>query len=180
MIDDYNTLFGLFDPEEYYSREVEPLGEMATICTTTVPRKLRIQVNPSRDKKGSPYFKVFTTPNFTDDTRVARLHFFDTGMEYHQDKFKDWIITNKDCNDIIEILKMDHHEFPIYSNWQMACYLWNMEYGVINIQDKDKYMNGEFDKEFSDKKMYPSYVPSTTSIPEKWIYNPPKNKSKRK
>ena len=105
------------------------------------------------------------------------MHFFDSGMEYHRDEFKDWKITRKDCNDIIEILLQSHDDFQQYTVWQMACYLWNMEYQLIMPSDREKYMNGDFDEEFGS---HPSYIPSTTLIPTGWIYDPPKGKNKRK
>ena len=162
---------------DYYSRPVEPLGEMATVVTVNKPRPVRVQVNPDSNRKGSPYFKVFPTERFNNDTRVARLHFLDSGMEYHRDEFKDWKITNKDCDDIISVLKSTHYRFSDYTVWQMTCYYWNMEYQFILPDEIDRYMNGEFDDEY---KSHPSYIPSTTPIPTGWIYDPPKGKNKRK
>lgn len=170
-------LFLLFDPEEYYSREVEPLGEMATIGSSEKPA-LSIQVNPDSGRIGNPYFKAYnaelTRPN---ETKVCRLHFFDSGMEYHQDKFKDWIPNGKDIKNIKEFLNSTHEREKNYTNWQMCKFLWNMEFKFFPQRDIDRYMNGELDEQF---KYHPSYVPSTAPIPETWEYNPPKGKNKRR
>ena len=169
--------FYLFDPEEYYSREVEPLGEMSTVAETDRPIGLSIQVNPDPDRIGNPYFKVYNArvPK-RGNTKIARLHFLDTGIEYHQDKFMDWIPTNKEISLIQNFLK-EMHPLYGYTNWQVACFLWNQEYHLFGRNEVNDYMNGLLDEELSN---HPSYVPSTTPIPETWIYNPPKKKNKRK
>ena len=171
-----DNLFTLFDPDEYYSREVEPLGEMATVTTSDKPA-LRIQINPDRGRKGNPYFKVFNSPNFSKGTKVARLHFLDSGMEYHRDEFFDWILTSKEIRQIKELLMKPHSREKGYTNWQMAKWLWNMEYTFMMPDELDDYMEGKFDDQFKD---HPSYVPSTAGIPETWVYDPPKGKNKRR
>ena len=172
-----NSTFYLFDPEEYYSREVEPLGEMATVADSDRPVGLSIQVNPDPDRIGNPYFKVYNTavPKIK-ESRVARLHFLDSGMEYHQDKFMDWIPTKKEIKSIKDLLSQKHLVYN-YTNWQVACFLWNQEYHLFMQKDIDDYMNGLLDEKLS---IHPSYVPSTTVMPETWVYNPSKKKNKRK
>ena len=177
-----DNLFTLFDPDEYYSREVEPLGEMADVITLQDP-VISIQVNPDNSRKGNPYFKVYNTLNLRPgETKVMRLHFLDSGMEYHQDKYLDWVPTKKDINMIISVLSMVHtiNKGKIktnHTNWQEACFLWNRFYGFLNPFDDDDYFDGKFDTQYKD---HPSYVPSTTPIPDTWEYNPPKGKNKRR
>lgn len=169
------------DWNEYNSREVEPLGEMATIGTTHSPMNLKVQINPDPRRIGNPYFKVFSTELPKEgETKVARLHFFDTGMEYHRDIYLDWVLRKSEIKNIREFLQRPHYLKPEYTNWQMACWLWNMEYGFIFPQFIDDYMAGLYDDKFVNDRRYPSYVPSTTPIPETWEYDPPKNKNKRK
>ena len=81
---------------------------------------------------------------------VCRLHFLDAGMEFHTgDGLLTWDITNRDVEEIIKALKMEHEDFPEYTNWHMACYLWNMEYGFdINRQS---YFNGTYDEKYKDQ-----------------------------
>lgn len=168
--------YKLFDPEEYNLREVEPLGEMATIGITDNPMPMRVQVNPDRNRTGNPYFKVFNTEGLkSGETKVCRLHFFDSGMEYHQDKYLDWIPSNKDIKNIKKYLNAKHKDFDRYTNWQMTCWLWNYECAFDGICDREVYFNGEYDN-FTN----PSYVPSNTPIPETWEYDPPKGKNKRR
>ena len=177
-----NSTFYLFDPEEYYSRELEPLGEMATI-TRDEELSIRIQVNPDRGRIGVPYFKVFNTPMLLrNKTKVARLHFMDSGMEYHQDEFMDWVISNQDIKNIKKVLNKKYKDTQ-YTIWQMTCYQWNFEYASFyngkDIRNEDEYFNGVYDAD-PDFYNHPSYIPSITVIPETWVYNPPKKKNKRK
>ena len=62
----------------------EPFFEMATIA---IDDNLNINVNPEVDRLSIAYFKVFNAESFRKATKVARLHFKDNGMEYHQDRF---------------------------------------------------------------------------------------------
>jgi hypothetical protein len=167
----------LIDPEEYYSREVEPLGEMATVGASEKP-SLSVQINPDDNRVGNPYFKVYNDelPK-KGKTKVCRLHFFDAGMEYHRDKYLDWIPNSKDIKNILRFLMEPHEREKVYTNWQMTKWLWNLEYKFFTPRDIDRYMNGELDLKFKD---HPSYVPSDTTIPETWVYDPPKGKNKRK
>lgn len=156
----------------------ETFSEMATV-TSDKRLQLRIQVNPDRNRKGSPYFKVFDTASpKPGQSKVARLHFSDSGMEYHRDKYFDWEIDQADIDMIRELLLRQHHDIPSYTNWQMACYLWNLEYGWLDTEDRDDYFAGKFNDKFDGE---PSYVRHDLSIPESWIYDPPKSqRGKRK
>lgn len=160
---------------EGYLEAAEYLTEMATV---TIDRKhnFRIQVNPDRKRIGVPYFKVFNSSKLkSGETKVARFHFLDNKMEYYKDEYIDWYVRKTDLNKIRNLLMDYHEDFPNYTNWEMACYLWNMEYG-FDIKRRE-YFLGKYDKEYKDN---PSYVPSITSIPKTWKYDPPKNKNKRK
>ena len=161
--------------------EWEPLGEMATVADTDRPIGLSVNVNPDPSRIGNPYFKVYNAkiPK-QGESKIARLHFLDDKMEYHQDKYKDWILTNKEISLIKDFLKEKHFTHTRYTNWQVACFLWNQEYHFISQRDIHDYMAGLYDDKFVNDKRYPSYVPSTTLIPETWVYELPKGKNKRK
>lgn len=150
---------------------VEPFGEMATIYNEDEPN-LKIQVNPSNTKRGVPYFKVFDSRSpKRNETRIARLHFLDQGMEFHKDAFKQWIPNGKEIKIIKEVLDMPYDD--TYTNWDMAKWMWNLEYSeffndkTLKRSDIGTYFNGKFDND-KDFYMHPSYVPSTTSMPETW------------
>ena len=156
----------------------ESFTEMATVVTSEKP-KIKIAVNPDGKRKGNPYFKVYDdfSPK-QHETQVIRPHFKDEEMEYHNDAYYDWDPKNNEWEEIRDLLQKQHEDFTHLTNWQMACFLWNAEYGFFGA-DKEyrkKYFNHEFDEEFRDN---PSYVPSTQEMPEKWIYRPGKSKSKR-
>lgn len=153
----------------------EYLGEMATVARDE-ERQMRIQVNPDRKRIGNPYFKVFNTATPKEGkSRVARFHFKDEDMEYHKDGYLDWVVSKDDIKQIKSFIIDCHEDFPQYTNWQMACYLWNYEYGLIG--NRDKYFKGEDDEKNKDN---PSYVPHDQEMPDTWAYDPPKGKNKRK
>lgn len=163
-------------PIDWDERPWEPLGEMATVGSQNKPA-IRIQINPDRKRKGVPYFKAFNTQELKDnESKVARLHFLDTGMEYHRDAYKDWRLNSKDIKNIKEFL-MNEHRIEPHTNWQMACWLWNLEYFGFDDSKIDDYFAGKLDNQFKD---HPSYVPSTAQMPDTWIYDPNGAKNKRK
>lgn len=153
----------------------ETFSEMATVGSDTV-RKLRVTVTPDIHRIGDPYFKVFNTSKLTTDSAVARCHFKDDGMEYHSDKYKDWVLKGKAIRLIQDFMMEPHEDFPEYTNWQMACYLWNHEFSFTD--SKQDYFAGKVDEEFKD---HPSYVKHDQEMPDTWIYNPSKHQGgKRK
>ena len=173
------SLFSYNEKEEdleYYNPMYYAMVEMATVVSTPAVKKdpaLRIEVNPDRKRKGNPYFKVLDTEKYQEGrSSVCRLHFLDEEMEYHTgDGLLDWKTNSRDIESIKKLLRKPHKKESQYTNWQMACWLWNLEYGFFVEDDLDNYMYGKFDEENKD---HPSYVPSTTEIPDTWEYNPPK------
>lgn len=131
----------------------------------------RVRVNPCRRKRAKPYFKVFNRISLlSKELRVVRFHFFDSGMEYHRDKYLDWHIYNNDIENIQNFMMKSNKKQPKYTNWKMTCYKWNEEYGFM-LDNEEEYFNGEFDEKYFG---HPSYIPSTTKMPDMWNYNPPK------
>ena len=120
-----------------------------------------------------PYFKVYDNSSYTSATKVARLHFKNYGIEDHKDRYESWYPNNKEIKMIRNFMMNQHVDFPQYTNWQMACWLWNLEYDFFNNHNRDEYFAGKFDEEYKD---HPSYVPSTQKMPETWIYDPLKSK----
>lgn len=164
-------------PVDWDERPWELLGGITTVCSQDKPA-IRIVVNPDYTRKAIPYFKAFDTQGLKDNiTKVTRLHFLDTGMEYHRDAYKDWKLNSEDIKNIKELLMSSHYDYDEYTNWQMACWLWNLEYGLFSTFDLDDYFAGKLDDQF---KGDPSYVPSTTQMPDTWIYDPNGAKKKRK
>lgn len=61
---------------------------------------------------------------------------------------------------------------PEYTNWQMACYWWNVEHEILDFgTPTGQYFLGLFDK-INAKNC--SYIPYDPKMPETWIYIPPR------
>jgi len=171
---DESRIESLDDITYVEENEMEPFVEMATIATVE-NYKIKIAVNPDTKRKGSPYFKAYNSISpRKGSSKVARFHFLDEGMEYHSgDGYLNWKITQDIIDDIREILQMKNDENPKYTNWNHACYHWNLEFNLIPV-GIDKFMNGDH-----DKIDHPSYVPSTTPIPKTWNYDHKRAKAKK-
>jgi len=145
----------------------EPFLEMATIA---IDDNLNINVNPEVDRLSIAYFKVFNAESFRKVTKVARLHFKDSGMEYHNDRSgkQQWELNSKDIKRIVKLLKEQNDSHDGYTNWQIACYQWNLENGLIR-SFKD-YFEGMYDHIYdNDSRLKEAYVPSTQEMPETWV-----------
>lgn len=133
------------------------------------------------DRLNTAYFKVYDHNDYFLAKRAARLHFKDSGMEYHRDPYEkqQWILNSKDIKRIRDLLKdindddyYLYHDYNTYTNWKILCYQWNHENGLIpasaSITD---YYSGKYDNDGS--QLNNAYVPSTQKIPEAWNYEPP-------
>ena len=146
----------------------EPFVEMATIA---IDEKLNINVGPETDRLSIAYFKVLNAESFRKATKVARLHFKDSGMEYHTDRSgkQPWILNSKEIKKIVKLLKEPNDSHDGYTNWQIACYQWNLENGLIK-KFKD-YFSGKYDHMYdNDSRLKEAYVPSTQDMPKTWEY----------
>ena len=156
---------GIPEPyDDYY------IGEMATVVLEP-KSNIRIQVNPDRDRMGVPYFKVFNSIKLKKkETKVCRLHFLDSGMEVHDDGYVKWVPNSKEIKQIKSVLDSISEDDESLTYWQLACWLWNKEYSIFNNKiafSKKEYFQGIYDND-PEFYMHPSYVPSTTPIPDTW------------
>ena len=157
--------------------EYEYFNEMATIARDQ-DEGILISVNPEREHLTIPYFKVYDSYSVDTAKRVARLHFKDSGMEYHKDPLgkMQWVINNRDVKNIRKVLQKRSKRDKPYTYWQIACFQWNYENGLID-DNINQYFAGKYDEMFEgDTRLEKAYVPSTQEMPDTWIYDPPKGK----
>ena len=158
----------------------EPFFEMATI-TRDRDNGILISVNPEREHLNIAYFKVYDSDSVNKAKRVARLHFKDSGMEYHKRDRNGkltWDIKKDTIKEVLRILREESADAPGYTNWQYACYRWNYENDLIDA-GYQKYFAGDYDEKYKnamDTNLQEAYVPSTQEMPKTWKYDPPKGK----
>lgn len=151
--------------------------EMATIARDR-DEGILISVNPERDRLSIPYFKVYDSDSVDTAKRVVRLHFKDSGMEYHKDPLgkMQWVMNNRDVKNVRKALQKKSKRDKPYTYWQMACFQWNYENGLID-DDIDQYFAGICDNKYKyDRRLAMAYVPSTQKMPDTWTYDPLKGK----
>lgn len=155
-------------------RANEAFLEMATIVRNE-NKGFLISVNPERERLSIPYFKVYDSSSFNTSKRVIRLHFKDSGMEYHKDSSgkKVWDINDKYIGYIVEILSKQSKRDKKYTYWNVMCFQWNYENALID-DDLDAYMRGEYDDKYKDienTRLQKAYVPSDQKMPKEWLYD---------
>lgn len=165
--------------DEQIGEYVEPmmseddyLSEMSTVA---FDNGINININQEIDRLSIAYFKVYDHANVNAAKRVVRLHFKDSGIEYHRDPLgkQPWKLSSRDIKKIANLLKQPNHEHDnMYTNWQVLCYRWNRDNQLIpsNATTKE-YLSGKYDNQkFNDTRLENAYVPSTQEMPETWKY----------
>lgn len=171
-------MFNLFDSDEYLIERtiLEKTGE-----------KISIEVHDETARGATiPYFKAYKSaaiPHAGSKVKTIRLHFLDSGCEVHHKNNDEsiWKIDNKDSKKIRKVLLADNKAFNSYTNWQVACFFWNVDgrkfvgyhYDEEYPENMDRYFAGEYDDASKDAI---GYVPSYTEIPDKWVYGKPGRK----
>lgn len=153
----------------------------ANIRTIATSEKwnLRICVTPTYNRNELPYFEVVTPVGLwvSDKFSSAYFHFKDSQMEFFKSYYPQWKITDSDMEHIREVMTEHSSETPEYTNWQMACYWWNVEHEILSFGTPMKqYFQGLFDKAHEKNR---SYVPHNQKMPENWVYTPPHKIKKR-
>ena len=138
----------------------EALYEMASIYprVRTPKIKLCVAVNPSEDRIGNCYFKVYDSSLYGKSRHVIRLNFFKPEALYHRKSTKlPWSdITKSDLRDLNDYLDEESANYPGFTIWDALKYSWNIEKG-FDIGTIWDYSNGNSDNEFVDD---PDYIPS--------------------
>lgn len=142
--------------------------------------KLHISVDQEVHRLSIAYFKVYDHERVPSSKRVARLHFKDSGMEYHANDplgKEIWAIPTDAIKNVIAILKSQNMINREYSNWQVACFEWNHYNGLLpGDVDLEKFFTGAYDQMHRSSTRANAFVPSTQKMPDTWIYDPPKGK----
>lgn len=140
----------------------------------------RIRVTPAHNRNELPYFEAVTPIGLwlpQEPYRSAYFHFRDSQMEFFKNGDLQWKIRDEDMEHIREVLQKDNVTDRGYTNWQMACYWWNVEHDILDFgTPPEQYFQGMFDKANEKNR---SYIPHDQRMPETWIYAPPRKIKKR-
>lgn len=125
--------------------------------------KIMAAVNPTEDRVGECYFKVYDAPTYGKARHVIRLDFFKPITLLHRKSTKlPWSDINKqDLKDVDSFLDEESKRYPGYTIWDALKYDWNTEKS-LDVGTIWEYCNGEYDLELCDN---PDYVPSTLEPP---------------
>ena len=116
-----------------------------------------------------PYFNVYNHADYSNATKVARLHFRDRGIETCNTRgLPSWIMDSAEIRNLLEFMNRPNRLVSDYTNWQLACYKSNCENYIFKTDEwlRD-YMDGKLDVKYSSNK---AYIPSTQKMPETWEF----------
>jgi hypothetical protein len=147
-----------------YSTEIT---SMATVGKSDGDKPhFMVQVNPDPKRVGDPYLKYYDANNYRKADRVIRLGLKDLKAFDHSNErgIKQWNVSKDDLRVLDAFLNEKNKDFPAYTNWQVALYHWNNEYGFISNTDEystniEAFIAGYYDTD--ENIAEPSYVPST-------------------
>lgn len=150
----------------------EEIYSMATIGINRDP-KFSVAVNPDSNRVGEAYFKYYDDAHYSKANHVARISFMDAKYIKHHRGKKQWKLTKRDIRNLVEFLNNRHKAFVNLTNWDVAKFFWNLEYGnfyadypVDNYEtEMDAYFDGYYDN-LKENKNNPSYVPSYQEMPD--------------
>lgn len=138
----------------------EALYEMASIYPRVRDPKIKVctAVNPSEDRIGNCYFKLYDASIYGKAKHVIRLNFFKPEALHHRKSTKlPWLdITKSDLKDLNDYLDEESVNYPGYTIWDALKYSWNIEKG-FDVGTIWNYCNGDYEEEFIDD---PDYIPS--------------------
>lgn len=143
----------------------EYLDEMSTICRDN-KNNVSVAVNPDSNRQGNPYFKFYNSASHKSATNVIRILF--NSADYvdpiNTDGKKLWKLSHKDKKVLMELLNEPSSDYSDMTTWEACKFRWNVEYFEFTFY-RDKYINGEYDK---DKTLAenPSYVPYSLKMPD--------------
>ena len=143
----------------------EYLDEMSTVYRDN-QNNVSIAVNPDSERQGISYFKFYNSAYYGDATKVVRILF--NSADYVENKNAEdqklWKLSNEYKKLLKELLNSPSAEYSDMTIWQACKFKWNFEYLEFMIS-RDKYVNGEYDKDktFTDD---PGYVPHSLEMPD--------------
>lgn len=143
----------------------EYLYEMASIYTRdTHMHKIMGAVNPSEERVGECYFKIYDANTYGKAKHVVRLDFFKPRMLKHtKSTKKHWSHINKqDLKAVNDFLDSETNEYPGVTVFDALKYRWNLEKG-FQLGPIQEYLNGTYDDNYIDD---PNYVPSVLESPD--------------
>lgn len=112
----------------------ESLYAMSNVHTDYFDYGASFQINPSEDRLGEPYFKVYDSFSIDKARRVARLSFNEPKYIIHKDGLgkQPWFMNASEKKYILSILKKNKH-----SVWKKLIANWNKE----KYQVKSRHWN---------------------------------------
>lgn len=111
--------------------------------------------NPTpRDNR---YFKYYNSEYNSTATKVARIRIDKAeyvGSNHRERNLKKWILSNKEKQELIEILKTFSDDYPGYTKWHDILITYNRDNFHLNAQDT---INGNLEKGTRNPSL-PSHV----------------------
>lgn len=104
----------------------ESLYAMSNVYTDYFEYGASFQINPSEDRLGEPYFKVYDSFSIDKAKRIARLSFDEPKYIIHKDGLgkQSWFMNAFEKKYIVRLLKKNRHSVwkKLISNWNKEKY----------------------------------------------------------
>lgn len=100
--------------------------------------KITIQINPDRNRRGLPYFKVYNHYSYTIANKVARISMYSPAYIQHRssDNKQNWHLNAKEKQTLVNCLQLKPM-LSSYTIWQKLIIAFNNEkFGIISVNHK--------------------------------------------
>lgn len=120
--------------------------------------QVNVWVEPKNKHEGSDkYFKYSDNSSYTKATKCCRINIEEPTVQYHKniDRKMDWILTEKDKRDLVELLSSTYSEIYKMTHWQQVLFTFNSDRFQMKIDEflRDDWGNkkeyeGAYHKDF--------------------------------
>ena len=141
---------------EHFSKDNQ-VNEMSMAWVDQKAQKCCWVENPNTHE--NDYFKYYDSFSYRKANHIARISLKSPQYLKHKNKDgkKNWILTNKEKKELIQLMQEDSTNHKGFTNWQATLIQYNFDNFYISFDDTK---NGTF-----DKKKYPKAFDINTPMP---------------
>ena len=137
---------------------LEPMYEMSMAWRSIQKNRCVWVENPT--DYNNKYFKYLNGPSYNKAEKVARISLLKPQYLQHNntDGKKDWILTNKEKKELIQLMNQPNKKYANCTNWQATIITYNEDNFEIDFDEiiADSY----------NKKKFPNAIPIDYPMPD--------------
>ncbi len=140
--------------------EKHEITAMATVARS-IEKKMLIEVNPDKNHKGNPYFKLYNAASKAKAKKVARISMKQVKYIKYKNIGKmagkrNWVLDAGEKKDLMEFLRSPYEENPSITVWEQAILEYNKELDLFENETRENLL---------PNLKYPDFLPFNLPLP---------------